>query len=142
MATPTKTPDSLQVRFDPTPEIFATDSGGSFLLALETNGEAFLEVGGFDEIRLLVSVWHPSTRRVIDLDRAYVELRGRIDPEEDHWMKLAEIEPVVPAYAGGEAFDGWLVLPVLAPRMAFSLFGSGFESRARLQARAYAYCIG
>jgi hypothetical protein len=71
-----------------------------------------------------------------------VELRGRVDPEEEHWMKLAEIEPVVPAYAGGESFDGWIVLPVLAPRMAFSLFGSGFEPRARLQVRAHAYCVG
>ena len=135
-------PDTLQVPFDATPEIFATDSGGSFLVPLETGGEAFLDVGGFDEMRFLFSVWHPSPRRTIDLDRAYVELRGRVDPKEEHWMKLAEIEPVVPAYAGGEAFDGWLLLPVLAPRMAFSLFGSGFESRARLQARAYLYCIG
>ena len=35
-------------------------------------------------------------RRSIDLDRAYVELRGSFDPDEDHWTQLAEIEPVVP----------------------------------------------
>ncbi len=78
---------------------------------------------------------------MIDLDRAYVELRARLDAREDHWLKLAEIEPVVPAYAGGESFDGWIVLPVMARTAAFGLFGSGFEPRTRLQVRAYGYFV-
>lgn len=138
----TTTPDtsaSRQVRFDRTPEIFATDTGGSFLLELEADGSSTLELREYQELRLVVSVWHPSRKRVIDLDQAYVELRGRLDPVEDHWVKLVEIEPVIPAYSGGESFDGWIVLPVLAPRMTLALFGSGFEPRARLQIRSYAY---
>ena len=95
----------------------------------------------YDEARFLFSIWHPSSRRVIDLDRAYVELRARIDTREDHWMKLAEIEPVVPAYAGGESFDGWIVLPVMARGSSFGLFGSGFEPRTRIQVRAYGYFV-
>ncbi|MDX1631805.1 MAG: hypothetical protein R3234_08080 [Thermoanaerobaculia bacterium] len=130
-----------QVRFDRTPEIFATDNGGSFLLELEADGQEVLELEAHRELRLVVSVWHPSRRRVIDLDQAYVELRGRLDPEEEHWVKLVEIEPVIPAYSGGESFDGWIVLPVLAPRMRLALFGSGFEARARLQVRSYVYLV-
>jgi hypothetical protein len=133
--------EPLQVVFDPTPEIYATDSGGAFSFPLTVNGRAQLDLGEFDEARFLFSIWHPSSRRVIDLDRAYVELRARIDTREDHWLKLAEIEPVVPAYAGGESFDGWIVLPVMARTSSFGLFGSGFEPRTRIQMRAYGYFV-
>jgi hypothetical protein len=133
--------EPLQVVFDPTPEIYATDSGGSFSFPLLVAGRAELDTADFDEARFLFSIWHPSSRRVIDLDRAYVELRARLDAREDHWLKLAEIEPVVPAYAGGESFDGWIVLPVMARTAAFGLFGSGFEPRTRLQVRAYGYFV-
>jgi len=133
--------EPLQVVFDPTPEIYATDSGGSFSFPLLVSGRAELDTTDFDEARFLFSIWHPSSRRVIDLDRAYVELRARLDAREDHWLKLAEIEPVVPAYAGGESFDGWIVLPVMARTAAFGLFGSGFEPRTRLQVRAYGYFV-
>jgi hypothetical protein len=131
--------EPLQLVFDPTPEIFATDSGGSFLFPLQVGGRDHVDTSEFDEARFLFSIWHPSSRRVIDLDRAYVELRARIDKE--HWLKLAEIEPVVPAYAGGESFDGWIVLPVMARGSAFALFGSGFEPRTRIQVRAYGYFV-
>lgn len=131
--------EPLQLVFDPTPEIFATDSGGTFLFPLQVGGRDHVETAEYDEARFLFSIWHPSSRRVIDLDRAYVELRARIDQE--HWMKLAEIEPVVPAYAGGESFDGWIVLPVMARGSAFALFGSGFEPRTRIQVRAYGYFV-
>ena len=133
--------EPLQVVFDPTPEIFATDSGGSFLFPLLVNNRAQVETTEYDEARFLFSIWHPSSRRTIDLDKAYVELRARIDTREDHWLKLAEIEPVVPAYGGGESFDGWIVLPVMARGAAFALFGSGFEPRTRLQVRAYGYFV-
>ena len=89
----------------------------------------------------MVSLWHPSGQRTIDLDRAYVELRACFDPDEEHWTKIAEIEPVVPPYAGSDSFDGWIVLPVLGSSSAFALFGSGFEPRARLQIRASAYFV-
>ena len=138
---PDSTPEPLQVVFDPTPEIFATDAAGAFSFPLLAGGRARVDSAPFDEVRFLVSIWHPSSRRVIDLDRAYVELRACVDPGEEHWMKLAEIEPVVPAYGGGESFDGWVVLPVMSRATAFVLFGSGFESRARLQIRASAYFV-
>jgi hypothetical protein len=138
---PDTIPEPLQVFFENTPEIFATDAAGSFYFPLLTGGQAQVGTSPFDEVRFLVSIWHPSNRRVIDLDRAYVELRARFDPDEEHWIKLAEIEPVVPAYGGGETFDGWLVLPVMAQHSAFALFGSGFEARARLQIRASAYFV-
>jgi len=48
---------------------------------------------------------------------------------------------VVPPYAGGDSFDGWIVLPVLGASSAFLLVGSGFEPRARLQIRASAYFV-
>ena len=48
---------------------------------------------------------------------------------------------MVPPYAPGDTFDGWIVLPVLGARSAFSLFGSGFEPRTRLQIRASAYLV-
>lgn len=130
-----------QVVFDPTPEIHATDTAGSFLYPLLVGGKGFLGTSAFDEVRFVVSLWHPSGQRTIDLDRAYVELRACFDPEEEHWTKIAEIEPVVPPYAGSESFDGWIVLPVLGSSSSFALFGSGFESRARLQIRASAYFV-
>ena len=130
-----------QIVFDSTPEIFATDSRGSFNFTLGLNGEARLSTGQFDEVRLLVSLWHPSNRRHIDLDRAYVEVKGCFDANDDHWIRLAEIEPVVPPYNSGETFDGWVVLPVMATESAFGLAGGGFQPRARLQIRASLYLV-
>ncbi len=135
------TPAPRHVIFDPTPEIFATDSAGRFSFPLVRAGEELLETGGYDEARFVVSVWHPSERRGIDLDRAYDELDGLLDPASNHWVKLAEIEPVVPPYNSDGTFDGWIVLPVLAAKSAFVLAGSGFEPRARLQVRAAAYLV-
>ncbi|HTQ78908.1 MAG TPA: hypothetical protein VMM92_02845 [Thermoanaerobaculia bacterium] len=129
------------VLFDSTPEIFATDSAGSFNYPLLVSGSPYLATQLYDEVRFVFSIWHPSGQRTIDLDRAYVELRSAFDPEEEHWTKIAEIEPVVPPYAGGESFDGWIVLPVLAASSAFAVVGSGFEPRARLQIRASAYFV-
>jgi len=137
------TPDyePMQVVFDPTPEIYATDAAGAFTYLLQAGGHSALVTAPYDEMRILVSLWHPSTRRVIDLDRAYVELRAQVNPTDDHWVKLAEIEPVVPAYSTGESFDGWVVLPVMAESTALSLFGSGFDPRARMQIRASAFFV-
>ncbi len=129
------------VVFDRTPEIFATDNNGSFWLPLQVEGAPHVETHHFDEVRLMISVWHPSNQRSIDLDSAYVELRGLIDPEDDHWCKLAEIEPVVPAYSAGASFDGWIVLPIFSVKTALALSGSGFAGRARLQARASGYFV-
>jgi hypothetical protein len=130
-----------QVVFDPTAEIFATDTSGSFSYPLLIAGKAFLTTSAYDEVRFVFSIWHPSGQRTIDLDRAYVELRASFDPEEEHWTKIAEIEPVVPPYAGSESFDGWIVLPILAGSCAFALVGTGFEARARVQIRASAYFV-
>ena len=130
----------LTLVYDPTPEIFATDTGGGFSLPLQVDGQPFLETGIYDEVRLIFSVWHPSERRSIDLDRAYLELRASFDPEDDRWTRIAEIEPVVPPY-GADSFDGWIVLPVLGATTAWALFGSGFEPRARIQVRASAYLV-
>ena len=135
-------PASLQVAFDPTPEIFASDNQGTFSFPLHHRGKTHLDTGVYDELRVVVSIWHPSEKQSIELDRAYVELRASFDPEDDHWTKLAEIEPVVPPYNSGESFDGWIVLPVLASVTAFKLIGSGFEARARLQLRASAFLVG
>jgi len=132
---------TLQLVFDPTPEIFATDSSGGFVWPLLVGGKGAIDSAPYDEVRLVFSVWHPSGQKVIDLDRAYLELQGAFDPEEDHWTKLAEIEPVVAPYGGGETFDGWIVLPVMAGRTAFALVGAGFEPRARVQIRASAYLV-
>ena len=130
-----------QVVFDSTPEIFATDTAGAFSFPLVVAGKAHLPTNAYDEVRFVFSVWHPSGQRTIDLDRAYVELRACFDPDDEHWTKIAEIEPVVPPYAGGESFDGWIVLPILGADSAFTLVGSGFEPRARLQVRASAYFV-
>jgi hypothetical protein len=129
------------VVFDPTPEIFATDGQGSLWFPLHVDGHPDIETQTFDEVRLMISLWYPSKKRLIDLDSAYLELRGLIDPSDQHWCKLAEIEPVVPAYNAGESFDGWIVLPIFSTRSAFGLAGSGFESRARLQIRTSAYFV-
>lgn len=134
-------PPPHHVIFDATPEIFATDTSGSFVFPLAVAGKAFLATSAYDEVRFVVSLWHPSGQRSIDLDRAYVEIRASFNPEEDHWTKIAEIEPVVPPYSGSDSFDGWIVLPVLASVSAFSIAGSGFEPRARLQIRASAYFV-
>ncbi|MCP4661556.1 MAG: hypothetical protein GY856_39650 [bacterium] len=130
-----------QILFDQTPEIFATDSGGAFHFPLLDHGKALVETASYDEARFVFSLWHPSRKCTIDLDRAYSELRGSFDPEDEHWIKLAEIEPVVPPYGAGDSFDGWIVLPILAAQSAFSLFGSGFEPRTRVQIRASAYLV-
>ncbi len=128
------------VAFDATPEIFATDSQGNFHFPLQAGSQALLETADYDEVRLVVSVWHPSGKRSIDLDRAYVELLGCFQPGDDHWIKLAEIEPVVPPY-GADSFDGWIVLPIFASAGSFAIAGAGFEPRARLQIRASAYFV-
>lgn len=134
-----ETPPRLVV-FDPTPEIFATDSQGGFSYPLHLAGKSYLTTAPYEEMRFVVSVWHPASQRSIELDRAYVELRAALDPEEEHWTRLAEIEPVVPPY-GAESFDGWIVLPVVATSSAFMLAGNGFEPRTRLQARASVYLV-
>lgn len=128
--------------FDHPPEIFATDSGGAFVLPLERDGTSLIETKEFDEMRAVVSIWHPSEKHSIDLDRAYVELRLAFDEEDPHWVKIAELEPVVPPSNPGESFDGWIVLPVLGARTALRLCGSGFEPRSRLQIRASLYLVG
>ena len=110
---------SLQVPFDATPEIFATDGDGRFSFDLAHQSEDWLDTAAFDEVRIVLSIWHPSAHRSIDLDRAYVELLGRFDTDQDHWVRVAEIEPIVPAYDSGRSFDGWLVLPVLGVRSSY-----------------------
>ena len=127
--------------FDTPPEIFATDSNGFFMYPLVVEGEGQLETSAYDEARFVVSIWHPSSQRSIDLDRAYVEIRASFDPDEEHWIKLAEIEPVVPPYSGADRFDGWVVLPVMAAASSFAVVGSGLEPRARLQIRSSAYLV-
>lgn len=129
----------LHYVFDRTPEIFATDAAGSFFLPLTIDGKGSFSTAAHDEIRLLTSIWYPSSRRTVDLDRTYVEIRARLAPGEDHWMRLSEIEPVVPAYGGGDSFDGWIVLPVMALESSYGLYGSGFEARARIQVRVSAF---
>ncbi len=130
-----------QVFFDPTPEIHATDASGGFFFPLRADGDGYVETRAYDEMRFIVSLWHPSAKRAIDLDRSYVELRASLRRDDDHWIKIAELEPVVAPYAGGESFDGWIVLPVLSEVTAFVLVGSGFETRARLQVRASVYLV-
>lgn len=130
-----------QIIFAPTPEIFATDSAGMFHYPLLDGSEPYLDTATYDEIRFVFSLWSPSSKTTIDLDRSYAELRGSFDPNDEHWIKLAEIEPVVPPYAPGDSFDGWIVLPVLAVKCSYALFGSGFEGRSRLQIRASAYLV-
>ena len=130
-----------QVVFDPTPEIFATDNSGGFSFSLLAAGETHVTTAAFAEARLLLSLWYPSSRRSIDLDRSYVEVQGCFDASEQHWIRLAEIEPVVPPYNSGSTFDGWVVLPVFATQSAFALAGGGFHPRARIQIRASVYLV-
>ena len=130
-----------QVIFDPTMEIFATDKEGTFEFPLLHQGEASLDTQDYDEVRFVVSLWSPSAKGILDFDRAYAEIRGRFNPEEEHWVKLAEVEPLVPPYGASNSFDGWLVLPVLAASSSFALVGSGFEARSRLQIRVSAYFV-
>lgn len=129
------------VKFDPSPEIFATDNLGNFHFPLVAEGATFVSTSTYDEARLLISLWYPSSRRSIDLDRSYVEVQGSFDATEEHWIRLAEIEPVVPPYSSGSTFDGWVVLPIFATQSAFALAGGGFHPRARLQLRASVYLV-
>lgn len=133
--------EPVQIQFDPTPEIFATDSSGRFSFVLRSEGEEQVDCRNFDEVRFVLSLWHPSASRTIDLDQAYVELGCCLDSEEDHWVKLAEVEPVVPPYNPGGTFDGWIVLPVLSSSVAYAVSGSGLAPRARLQIRTSAYLV-
>ena len=48
---------------------------------------------------------------------------------------------MVPAYDGGDRFDGWIVLPILASVSSFCIAGGGFQARSRLQIRASAYFV-
>ena len=141
MSPPTRPTPPLQVVFDPTPEIFATDSAGNFVFQMLTKGSPAIETQAYDEVRFLVSLWHPAAGRAIDPDRAYVELQGAFDSAEEHWARLAEIEPVVPPYDPGASFDGWIVLPVFSVRSSYQIVGSGFQPRARLQVRASAFLV-
>ena len=79
MSAPPRPTPPLQVLFDPTPEIFATDSAGGFLFPLLASGAQAIETGAYDEVRFLISLWHPKSGRAIDPDRAYVELQGAFD---------------------------------------------------------------
>jgi hypothetical protein len=139
MSSESTTPSNIL--FDPTPEIFATDTGGAFLFPLVRGEEIEFDTLAYDEIRFVFSIWYPSGKHLIDFDRAYCELRGSFDPEEEHWVKLAEIEPLVPPYGAGDSFDCWLMLPVLSARGRFQVAGSGFEPRTRLQIRSSAYLV-
>ena len=138
MSTPTH---PRHVLFDPTPEIFASDNAGRFFHELRVDGNALLETSAYDEIRFVFSLWHPTSQQTIDFDRAYLELLCGWGPTTERWIKLAEVEPVVPPYNTGDTFDGWIVLPVLATETAFGLSGSGFGARGRLQIRASAYLV-
>ena len=132
---------SNQIAFDATPEIFATGGDGRFCYPLAEAGEPWLDTAAFDEVRIVLSLWHPSPSRSIDFDRAYIELQGRFDTMDDHWVRVAEVEPIVPAYDAGRSFDGWIVLPVFGTRSSYRLVGAGLESRARLQIRTTAYFV-
>jgi hypothetical protein len=131
----------LQVIFDPTPEIFATDASGAFFFPLLADGGAGVATAEFDEARFTLSLWYPSNQRLIDLDRAYVEIQGSFSSRDEHWIKLAEVEPVVPPYEAGRTFDGWIVLPILAAASTYALAGGGFDPRARLQVRVSGYFV-
>ncbi len=129
------------ILFDATPEIFATDANGGFRFELALDGQGDFDTTTYDEVRFVVSIWYPAQDRNVDLDRTYVELQTRLGPSEERWFRLAELEPVVPAYKAGETFDGWVVLPILGAQSAYALAGGGFASRSRLQIRASAYFV-
>lgn len=139
---PTKSSLQRQIAFDSSPEIFAVDNRGFFEFPLTSDGVAVQDLEGFDELRLTLSIWHPSDKQVIDYDRAYVELRAALDPAGEHWSRLAEVEPVVPPYDAGERFDGWIVLPTLGLKASFQVYGGGFTPRSRIQIRATALLVG
>ena len=141
-AAPTAAPRARHLLFDTPTEIFASDSSGSFVFPLEHSGSGKIDMASFDELRMVISVWHPSEKQSVDLDRAYVELRVAFESDPPRWIRLAEFEPVVPPSNAGESFDGWIVLPVLAPTVFLRLCGSGFEPRARLQIRNSLYLVG
>jgi hypothetical protein len=82
----------------------------------------------------------PDARQRLAGDRD-TGLQGAFDSEEEHWARLAEIEPVVPPYDPGASFDGWIVLPIFAARSSYQIVGNGFQPRARLQVRASAYLV-
>ncbi len=130
-----------QVDFDRTSEVFATDARGNFRLPLLAGGKARIETAKWDEYRFACSVWHPSAEKAIDLDRAYIELHASFDPKGEHWMRVSEVEPVVPPYSSDGRFDGWVLLPVLAESTALALCGAGLEPRTRVQVRCHAYFV-
>lgn len=131
-----------EAHFDKPPEIFAADNRGFFSFPLTEDGVGYQELTGLDEIRLTLSLWHPSEKQVIDYDKAYVEVRVSLDPDDEHWTRIAEVEPVVPPYNTGQRFDGWIVLPVLSLRMALQVYGGGFAARSRIQLRSSAFFVG
>ena len=131
-----------EAHFDPAPEIFAADNRGFFSFPLTQGSEAYQELTGLDEIRLTLSLWHPSEKQVIDYDKAYVEIRASLNPDDEHWTRIAEVEPVVPPYNTGQRFDGWIVLPVLGLNMALQVYGGGFQPRSRIQIRSSAFFVG
>lgn len=126
--------------FDHTPEIFASDAHGAFQHPLQLDEQVTFDTAGYDEVRFVISVWYPAQDRIIDLDRAYVEIQTRF-ADDDRWFKLAELEPVVPAYRPGETFDGWVVLPILGARSGWAIAGGGFSPRSRIQVRASAFFV-
>ena len=71
-----------QLIFDPPSEVFATDNGGSFTFRLQADSEEYLVTAPYDEVRFVISLWYPATEKVIDLDRAYLELQASLDPAE------------------------------------------------------------
>ncbi len=127
--------------FDATPEIFATDADGGFRFELQLDSQAVFDTAHYDEVRFVLSLWYPAQDRVVDLDRAYVEMQTRFSGTTEHWFKLAELEPVVPAYRAGETFDGWVVLPILGAQSSYAVAGGGFASRSRVQIRASAFFV-
>lgn len=127
--------------FDPTPEIFASDAHGAFQHPLQLDEQSIFDTSGYDEVRFVISVWYPAQDRVIDLDRTYVEIQTRFSEGDARWFKLAELEPVVPAYRPGETFDGWVVLPVLGAESGWAIAGGGFSPRSRVQVRASAFFV-
>lgn len=131
-----------EVHFESAPEIFAADNHGFFSFPLISDGEAYQNLEGFDEIRLTLSIWHPSDKHVIDYDKAYIEVRAALDPNNEHWTRIAEVEPVVPPYNSGQRFDGWIVLPVLSLNTALQVYGGGFQPRSRIQIRGNAFLVG
>jgi len=139
---PSRPPLQREINFDAAPEIFAADNRGFFSFPLAVNGEGYQDLVGFDEIRLTLSLWHPSEKHVIDYDKAYVEVRASLDPNSEHWTRIAEVEPVVPPYNSGQRFDGWIVLPVLSLRTALQIYGGGFQPRSRIQIRSNAFLVG